>query len=157
MRLLVSLLAAGAVYLSSANARADFTITWFEHLHSSKGTEETIRTTMAVAGEKLHYMITYEGAEAGKPRHRNLDLTGDVKNAKGIADALAALDKIKVTPDLAATAATVDEQTGCLTRGKTKRCESSRDDVRTPGLKAFMDLSIAVQENIDDQRKAQQK
>ncbi len=155
MRILARLVAVGALLGLATSARADFTLTWYAHMHSAKGTESTMRTTMTVTGTKLHYVWTYEGPDGDKPRNTNADVTGDVKNDAAVDRALAALDKIKVTPKLADAAA--KNFTGCLTRGKATRCESAHGEAGTPGLKALVDLSAAVQENIDDQREAIQK
>lgn len=148
MRRLCSL----AILLAAATANAgprEFTLTWNEHMHRSDGTAKTVKSSYTVKGTKLHYESTYEGPEPDKPRNKNQRVDVELKNDAVVDRALAALDKIAVSKTRGPGDPAMDDQTGCLTRGKHTRCETVRGDEKaTKGARALMDLTDTLTENL---------
>jgi hypothetical protein len=120
---------------------------------AAKGTEKTVTTVYTVTGTKLHFEFTYVGPDPDKPRNKSQKLDAVIENDLVVDRALPALDKIVVTPTKPAADPAVDDQTGCVTRGKKTRCETARgDDAPTPGYKALTDLTVVLTENVPSPR-----
>jgi hypothetical protein len=140
----VSLLA-----LASPALAEDFTVAWHQVTVDEKGTT-TADETWVVRGAKITYDFKYDGPQPDKPSNKPRKAEGKVVDAKALAAALAALDKVKVTPESKGDPKQTD-YTACITRKKKKRCEFTRgnDKVeKSPGMAQMTAITELLVEGV---------
>lgn len=106
-------------------------------------------TTITVTGTKLHYARSYAGRDSGMPGTKPVELDATVKDPKKVAEALAALDKLKAKPAKPTAQQQMHMRSGCIRRGKAERCASaSGTDPDPDELKAIAAVRDALLDGV---------
>lgn len=126
----------------------DLVVTW-EEGEQSKDSSMT-NTRIVVIGTKLRYARAYRGRNSGMPGTKPVALDATVKDPKKVAAALAALDKLKVTPVKKDSDPTkYNLRTGCVLRGKAERCATVFGEAKdTDELKAIAAVRDALLDGV---------
>ncbi len=127
---------------------ADLVVTWEEGEQSKDSSMWSAR--IVVIGTKLLYAHAYSGRNSGRPGTKPVAVEATVKDPKKVAAALAALDKIKVTPPKQDTDPTKYKlRTGCVQRGKIERCATVSGEAKdTDELKAIAAVRDALLDGV---------